>query len=190
MGVVHIRLDFRLGERAVIDAELVDDAVEVIALPPVLRPMFAFTEDSELGVRNGPATTTVVRLPVHVNIQRAGARVIDPRDVIPRTPRPGRPRCIVAYTGRTGHGHSERVRPRVGAGLELPAGGARRTGDDLPVVRRIRGCVDPGFDGHASSQVERGGVAEVDIAGRPIEDQRLPVAAVSGPSGAGIVPVR
>src|SRR6266403_262390 len=66
------------------------------------------------------------------------------------------------------------MRPRVWAGLELPAG-ARGLGDDLTVVEWIGGSKYPGAPGHAAGDLQVGGVPEIEVARAPIESERLAV---------------
>ena len=74
----------------------------------------------------------------------------------------------------------ETVRPVVGARFQLPPGQDIRLGNDLPVVRRIRRSLNPGTKSHASGDLQRSGISQIDVT-KAIEIQSSSVGAVARP---------
>ena len=165
---VHVSLDLGLAQCAVVQADLVDDPLEVVAAR-------ASADDDVLaGVvvlarRDGAAKHTIVEDAVHVNVERGRGGVEHPGHVVPGVELPHR--VAVALGDRAAvrrDPHPERLWAGVRTGLELPAS-AVGLGDDLTVIGGVGGGVDPGAPGHAAGDLQVRRVSEIHVVRRPVE---------------------
>ena len=176
-GGVHVRLDVGLGQRPVVDADLVDQPGEVLAVGGV-----AADPERVVGGLDGAGGRAGGGLGA-VDEQPLGGAVVGQCHVGPGVDGTGGRTAHVCGAGPEGPAARWAQRSVAVAGVE-EVGVGLALHDRSPAALADRRS-DPGREGHRRGQVQRGRVRDPDHAVRAIEAQGVAVAAQGRPGRAG-----
>src|SRR5262249_18450542 len=147
----HVRLDLRGRARDVVYADLVDDPEEVEAAGAPAQ--VDVDRRVVLGGGDRPRQHAVIEHAVDGHVERLRRGVVNAGDVVERVKLKDGRAVALDVPNAVGDHHSERAHAGVCAGLELPAIDPAVLGDDLAVVGRVGGDLDPRLQRHAAGQL-------------------------------------
>ncbi len=175
---VHVCLDLRRAQCAVVDADVVDQPVEPLGPDGV-------PADPERARRGGDSTGASGRSDLHpVDVRADDSAVVGARQVSPRIDRDlpsARSSANRPADVRLGDGD---VRVRIG--VERVGKRCRLLLHQHGAPRDERSRADPGLERHPGSQVQGGGVLDPDRVVHAVEEERATVLAGGGPRRASL----
>jgi hypothetical protein len=173
-------LNLRLVQRPIVDAQLVDNPVKIKTTSAASN--VHIYRGIQLRRRNRAGQDTVIANSIHIDVQGPRRSVVDASHVIPHIQRTnGRAIALSTCIDSTGNSNPKGMRPGVWTRLELPSGGVVSFGNDLSIIPRVGRSLHPGTPSHTSADLQQGRITQINVTGRSIEIQRIPILASGSP---------